>query len=444
VAGDRAHVDSTMLPTSTATHRAIEEGHRMTGTGGSANSEAAFFASIHQLSSGYSDDDLAARSGLLQETVAQLARGTDLFSWEVTSVFLDTCGASPNEWRDEWTRLARERGWRTWSRKHDPVGRFPDPLLARTPAQLVSRMKELRDHVGRLPFQTLENRAASQGRKLPHTTLHAVLGGRARVERDLVESFASACGLPPAEVRRWRAAWKQITETVRPLGAEPERDGDRPEPGVAGWPTAGPSDAASAGGVGVIDAAHAPYRQDGAVPQRWLAHLVGRLVPTTRRDAALGSACLLTGALAGLLIGGVLARPTRTEPSPMLVGPPHVVTEGVPVTVPVSLPPDRDWRLDLHLVVGHTAEQGLQNCSYHGWLHYRVGAQDRTLLEGDTSVGQRDTETKDLRLGRVSEVRILVVLRVDAPQRTDPAARALQRPCTLTLDLNGTTFREHG
>ncbi|PZG48086.1 hypothetical protein C1I98_12855, partial [Spongiactinospora gelatinilytica] len=75
-------------------------------------------------------------------------------------------------------------------------------------------MEDLRDLVG-LTYQTLEQRAADQRRRLPHATLNAAMNGRGRLERELVEAFAAACGLPPAESRRWRLAWQAITDTTQ-------------------------------------------------------------------------------------------------------------------------------------------------------------------------------------------------------------------------------------
>ncbi|WP_158578644.1 transporter substrate-binding domain-containing protein [Spongiactinospora rosea] len=226
-------------------------------------------------------ESLVEQTGLLSQTIKQLTSGTDLLSWEVTSVFLDACGKDPAAWRHEWELAAAARKWQIWRRKHTPLGSFPNPSTARTFPELRKRMEDLRAMVG-LTYQTLEQRAADQRRRLPHATLNAAMNGRGRLERELVEAFAAACGLPPAESRRWRLAWQAIAETNHRPHPDPESplhntpaSGDPPS-GV------GRSTAGDEPGDGHTPAPAGPEAGDSP------PHVPGGRTPVPGRDGAEG------------------------------------------------------------------------------------------------------------------------------------------------------------
>lgn len=100
---------------------------------------------------------------------------------------------------------------------------YPDwrPESATTPADLVSRMRSLKDWSG-LSYRELSRRAACHGDFLPRSTLAEALGRSDLPREDLVAALGRACGLPPAEVDRWVLARRTLAAGwISPQPARP-------------------------------------------------------------------------------------------------------------------------------------------------------------------------------------------------------------------------------
>ncbi|MDF5754303.1 transporter substrate-binding domain-containing protein [Spongiactinospora sp. TRM90649] len=422
------------------------------------------------------NETLAERTGLLPETIRQLTGGTELLSWEITSVYLDACGQEPADWRERWEQAAQRSGWQVWRRRRTPLGPLPDPATARTFAELCQRMEHLRHMVG-LTFNTLEQRAADQRRRLPHATLNAALKGRGRLERELVEAFAAACGLPPAESRRWRAAWQRIAAMSaleqRPDGltAGGERagpdgyatpgsgPGSGPGPGPGSGPGSGPgpgSVAASASGsadpgTAVVEVLVPPAEQDpdspagvGAVGSRPAAQHAPSRSARHRRVRRRRTLAVLAGAAAVFIAGtgtGWMAATRSPSQALTLSGPPYTITADQPLSIPLPLSERRDWILDMRLRLGFTPAQELQNCSYHAWLTYQVVGANGPGSVAHSETGRKDVAVNDLRLGITGAARLVVTLRW---KPSTPAQPAAPPRCELTLDPSRSVLRQSG
>ncbi|WP_155355396.1 hypothetical protein [Acrocarpospora macrocephala] len=386
-----------------------------------ANPIASFSAELRSLAADRTIGDLAGRTGLLTETVKLLLAGEQLFSWEVTSVFLDACDATPHQWRPRWERLAREKGRRVWSRKYDPVGAFPDPDSARSIDEFVDLMQKLRVHAGELTYQTLEDRAKVEHRRLPHTTVNAVMKKRTRPQPDLVEAFVEACGLPLPERRRWRMKWMELVaqgqgdHTATINGAQAQQTvPESPSPPI-------PIVSSSAPLAESASTADSAPDMPPPAPKR----LIRRVV------LGVSGAFLL---LAGIGVGRLTA--AEVVETPILGGPPYSLIQDQPLSLPYKLPMSRDWHLDLRLTLGHTPEGGLQNCTYYGQMLVRIERPGASPLEYKSLLGHRNLTLPRIPIGRTDSMRIVVTFKVVG--RPTPA---LDGPCQLTLDLNGSTVR---
>ncbi|WP_165495333.1 substrate-binding domain-containing protein [Actinomadura roseirufa] len=210
-------------------------------------------------------DALAHRTGLLETTVRALLEGTgELMSWEVVSACLAAAGVDGGdmgEARRRWTAtegaLWNERGaglrtafeqnghgkptkvvethqakvpWRRLAARHPvrftpwaeptfPTGRrLPDPSAAGDIRELYSLLRELRTWAGSPRQSEIEKRSWGT---LPDATISAMLQRdrwRAASDRELarVGYFATACGLPAAEVARWVEAYERLRHVPPP------------------------------------------------------------------------------------------------------------------------------------------------------------------------------------------------------------------------------------
>ncbi|MFC0557406.1 hypothetical protein ACFFHJ_41605 [Planotetraspora thailandica] len=89
----------------------------------------------------------------------------------------------------------------------DGYGLKPDPLIARTPAELVDRMRHYRIWAGDLTLRELVRRANNA---FALSTLSKTLKEDKLPPLDLLVAFITACGGSDDDVQRWSTAWRQI------------------------------------------------------------------------------------------------------------------------------------------------------------------------------------------------------------------------------------------
>ncbi|MDW5330137.1 hypothetical protein R6Y94_40945 [Plantactinospora sp. KLBMP9567] len=115
-----------------------------------------------------------------------------------------------------------------------------DPGRARTPADLVGLLRQLRDRSG-LSFRRIERSARAAGDNLPASTLATMLGRNTLPREELVRALTRACGESPESVERWLAARRRLVDTAAtpPAAAEPPKPAEplepadrRPRPGL--------------------------------------------------------------------------------------------------------------------------------------------------------------------------------------------------------------------
>ncbi|WP_344840032.1 hypothetical protein, partial [Actinocorallia longicatena] len=208
---------------------------------------------------------LGERTGLLESTVRALLDGEgELFSWEVVSACLAAAGTGTDgvrEAREHWVateqalwdergaelRTAFERNgagkpakivethqpkvpWRRLTSRHPVVfepwteptfadaRRLPDVAKAGDIRELYGLLAELKTWAGSPRQSEIERRSWAT---LPDATVSAMLQkDRWRSandrERFRIGRFATACGLPEAEVERWEEAYDRLRHVLPP------------------------------------------------------------------------------------------------------------------------------------------------------------------------------------------------------------------------------------
>lgn len=84
----------------------------------------------------------------------------------------------------------------------------PDPLAARTPAELVAALRRYREWAGTPSFRQM---AAMARQMVAHSTLCSALGSDQLPRLDVVVAVIAGCGGGEEEQRRYMTAWRRIT-----------------------------------------------------------------------------------------------------------------------------------------------------------------------------------------------------------------------------------------
>ncbi|WP_406293543.1 hypothetical protein OG948_02850 [Embleya sp. NBC_00888] len=94
----------------------------------------------------------------------------------------------------------------------------PGPDSARTPAEFVTSMRQLRQWTN-LSYRALERRAQVFGASLPRATLAGVLNRQDLPREELLAVFVRACGGDAATVETWTLARKRLAVDLEGLAA---------------------------------------------------------------------------------------------------------------------------------------------------------------------------------------------------------------------------------
>ncbi|WEV26645.1 hypothetical protein OYE22_16650 [Streptomyces sp. 71268] len=135
-----------------------------------------------------------------------------------------------------------------------------DPRAARTPAEYVAALREIRDETG-LSYRQLERRADAAGEVLPRATVAGALARTALPRAELVTAFVRACGGDAASVDAWLDARERLA-----AGARTEATAQRvEEPAPRVEAADPPRGRVSPGPPGAAEAGH-PAPRDPAPP----------------------------------------------------------------------------------------------------------------------------------------------------------------------------------
>lgn len=170
-------------------------------------------------------------------TVTAACGGRHLPSWNVTRACVKACQGDEDAMRVLYEQACAAEG-RPGPAPAQAVTDPPDPAGARTPAQLVECMAQLRTYAGSPSLAELNRRS---GGHLPPSTVSGVLRRANLPRRDLVVRYARACGLPAAAVSEWEGAWERIKATADTAecaaGAGESPPAEQPAAGPAPPPT---------------------------------------------------------------------------------------------------------------------------------------------------------------------------------------------------------------
>ncbi|MFG3036094.1 helix-turn-helix domain-containing protein [Streptomyces sp. NPDC048330] len=102
-----------------------------------------------------------------------------------------------------------------------PGERAPDPRTARSTAEFLALLQDLKDRSG-LTYRELAARAEASGDVLPRSTVANMLTRPTLPRDELLAAFARACGLPPGELETWRTVRDELARRRPPPTGEPE------------------------------------------------------------------------------------------------------------------------------------------------------------------------------------------------------------------------------
>ncbi|MFF1420238.1 RICIN domain-containing protein [Streptomyces sp. NPDC058280] len=95
------------------------------------------------------------------------------------------------------------------------MGTGPDPEAARTPAEFVHTMRQLRSWAD-LSYRQLERRADDAGDALPRATISSVLARGDLPREELLGAFVRACGGNAATVEAWLEVRRRLAMNAQP------------------------------------------------------------------------------------------------------------------------------------------------------------------------------------------------------------------------------------
>jgi DNA-binding SARP family transcriptional activator len=97
----------------------------------------------------------------------------------------------------------------------------PDPLTAKTAAEFIRALNQLRQWAGNPPFREMERRC---GRAAASATICTALNGDKLPRRHIVLAIVTACGGDEEQERTWTTAWRKLEMEQEP----PRRRGKQP------------------------------------------------------------------------------------------------------------------------------------------------------------------------------------------------------------------------
>ncbi|HET6356394.1 RICIN domain-containing protein [Streptomyces sp.] len=105
------------------------------------------------------------------------------------------------------------------------MGTGPDPKAAKTSAELVATMRQLRSWAD-LSYRQLERRANDAGDALPRATISGVLAREDLPREELLAAFVRACGGDAATVDTWLDARRQLAMSSESAAPSPDEAGE--------------------------------------------------------------------------------------------------------------------------------------------------------------------------------------------------------------------------
>ncbi|MFJ9565947.1 helix-turn-helix domain-containing protein [Streptomyces fuscichromogenes] len=151
-------------------------------------------------------------------TLSQAARGTHLPPLETVLAYARAAGDSGS--RAEQQRVATARNlWKAAAveraRPH-LTGRSQRTRRIRTVASLGRALTRLRLRAGRLSYRAIERATDAGGHRVPRSTAHLILDGKALPSREQLAGLLKAFDVSPADSRTWHAVRDRIEDRLQP------------------------------------------------------------------------------------------------------------------------------------------------------------------------------------------------------------------------------------
>ncbi|MFJ4674026.1 helix-turn-helix domain-containing protein [Kitasatospora purpeofusca] len=294
---------------------------------------------------------MAQKTNYTASMLSRAANGRTVPSWKVVEAYTRACRAD--------LRTAK-RLWKTarWAdqqqRGRDRTEEFLNAaiaakfynILAAKP-QLIDTFAKLRlgmiglraknGHPSLVELQERAGRAPNGRRRLPASSLGAVLRSEASPRRGHVTAFVAAMGAPPDTVLAWAEAWERAAgktrlgsgaRALRPYPPVPGLPADGPQ--TSPWPAVVVRSSVSMRGALIDNAPEMPQQQDAGAPSGF------------EDDIGLKPEDVAFLQTHGLLIG----RPRPCDQPPSALGPvPPLPPAGYTAAgLPIRVPRRRRWR----------------------------------------------------------------------------------------------------
>lgn len=151
-------------------------------------------------------------------TLSQAARGAHLPPLETALAYARAAG-DPGSYSTQW-RVAKTRSlWKAAAvEKARPhlSGRARRTRQVRTQASLAQELARLRLRAGRPAYSAIEQATEAGGHRVPRSTAHVILSGKALPSREQLSALLQAFDVSAADTAQWHAVLNRIEDRRRP------------------------------------------------------------------------------------------------------------------------------------------------------------------------------------------------------------------------------------
>ncbi|AZQ32077.1 transcriptional regulator [Streptomyces cyaneochromogenes] len=160
-------------------------------------------------------------------TLSQAARGTHLPPLETVLAYARAAGDPGGysiQWREAKTRSLWKAAAAEKARRH-LSGRARRTRQVRTQASLAQELARLRLRAGRPSYSAIEQATKAGGHRVPRSTAHLILSGKALPSREQLSALLQAFDVSAPDTAQWHTVLNRIEDRRRPPEPPPRRWG---------------------------------------------------------------------------------------------------------------------------------------------------------------------------------------------------------------------------